>query len=207
MEESPRSSQSIRRISFDSVVENFRRSRRSVSVSERSDESNQSYRSRKVSLPTPSARRSSGASFFTFKKHGEQKRETVPRLENTYRLEPKATFPEGKIRQLITETLGTLKSHTYDPMHSPFQAKLLSSRLLDQVKQIHIDRYKLVCLVTIASKANQGMEIASRCLWNAEFDTFVSVKFEGNQFFAIATVYGIYYEWCFWPLEYWGTTL
>ncbi|KAJ7351678.1 hypothetical protein OS493_036093 [Desmophyllum pertusum] len=115
-------------------------------------------------------------------------------VENTYRMEPKVRFPEGKVRALIQEALDTLESHTYSASHSPFLAKLLSGRVLENVKQLNIERYKVVCLVTIGSKASQGLRLASRCLWNDQFDTFVSACFEGQEFFAVGTVYGVYFE-------------
>ena len=187
-----------RRISFDSSDDYFRRSHRSQSLGTLSDDgSTSSRRSRKASLPA--VPRTTGFSHFSFKKTpsiSEEKHQNVAKMENTYRLEPKSRFPEGKVRQIMTATLASsLVSHSYDPEHSPFQAKLLSGRLTDQVKQLKIERYKLVCLVTIGSKSRQGLKLASRCLWDPEHDTFVSVTHEGPGFFAVATLYGVYFEW------------
>ncbi|KAL9951871.1 hypothetical protein ACROYT_G044610 [Oculina patagonica] len=181
-----------RRISVDSSQ--GRQRRVSVdSVSER--KYSQEGTSRKISVP--GARRISGASYFSnWKKPAETcvKDDKKRCFENTYRLEPKIRFPEGKVRAVIKEALDTLVSHTYSANHSPFVAKLLSARVLENVKQLNIERYKVVCLVTIGSKERQGLRIASRCLWNDQFDTFVSVCFEGEHFFAVGTVYGVYFE-------------
>lgn len=73
-------------------------------------------------------------------------------------------------------------------------AKLLTTRILESVKQLNIERYKFVCLVTIGTKGSQDLRIASRCLWDDQFDTFVSVCFERQGFFAVGTVYGVYFE-------------
>ena len=151
--------------------------------------------SRRISL----SRRISAASFFSnLKKPTDAKdlqvRDKKNRFENTYRLEPKNRFPEGKVRTVIKDALETLKSHQYSATHSPFLAKLLSSRLLENVKQLNIERYKVVCVVTIGSKESQGLRIASRCLWNAKFDTSVSACLESERFFAVGTVYGVYFE-------------
>lgn len=153
----------------------------------------QDSHSRRISI----SRRISAASFFAnLKKPAvETKDEKFKRsFENTYRLEPKIRFPEGKVRTVIKEALDTLESHAYSANHTPFLVKLLSARILENVKHLNIERYKVVCLVTIGSKESQGLRIASRCLWNDQFDTFVSVSFEGETFFAVGTVYGIYYE-------------
>lgn len=166
-------------------------SQRRVSI-----ESNKSGTStRRISV----SRRFSASSFVsTFRKPTDTTERSQAKnnllFENTYHLEPKSHFPEGKVRAVINEALETLASHTYSATHSPFVAKLLSARLLESVKQLNIERYKVVCLVTIGSKESQGLRIASRCLWDVQFDTFVSVCFESARFFAVATVYGIYYE-------------
>ena len=198
--ESRRRSQSLR--STQSTNDNQRRisldsqSQRRVSIeSTKSDRKySQDNTSRKLSV----SRRISGSSFFSnFKKPPEPKdnlHDKKNRFENTYRLEPKSRFPEGKVRAVITEALETLTSHNYSPTHSPFLAKLLSARVLESVKQLNIERYKVVCLVTIGSKESQGLRIASRCLWNDRFDTFVTACFESERFFAVGTVYGVYYE-------------
>jgi len=149
------------------------------------------------SLSVSGARRISGASYFnTWKKPAEPtvKEDKKRCFENTYRMEPKIRFPEGKVRAVIKEALETLASHTYSANHSPFVAKLLSARVLENVKQLNIERYKVVCVVTIGSKERQGLRIASRCLWNDQFDTYVTACFEEDHFFAVGTVYGVYYE-------------
>ena len=156
-----------------------------------STESARSYRKLSqqdnTSRKTPGQRRISGASFFANFKKPDMKEQPLQdikvRFENTYRMEPKAHFPEGKVRSVIKEALDTLVSHNYNPTHSPFVAKLLSSRILENVKQLNVGRYKVVCLVTIGSKKSQDLRVASRCLWDSQFDTFVSVCFESEQFF------------------------
>ena len=75
-------------------------------------------------------------------------------FENTYRLEPKTRFPEIKVKAMLNEVLEKLGSHTYSPTNSPFLAKLLSTRVLEKVKRLNIEGYKIVCLVTIGSKVS-----------------------------------------------------
>ena len=51
-----------------------------------------------------------------------------------------------------------------------------------------------MCLVTIGSVEGQGIRVASRCLWDHETDSYASATFKNATLFAIATVFGIYYE-------------
>lgn len=184
-------SENLRRVSVDSSQSRQRR------LSVESVKSERKYSQDAASRNISGARRISGASYFSsWKKPAETtvKDDKKRCFENTYRMEPKTRFPEGKVRAVIKEALETLASHTYSANHSPFVAKLLSARVLENVKQLNIERYKVVCLVTIGSKERQGLRIASRCLWNDQFDTCVTACFEQEHFFAVGTVYGVYYE-------------
>ena len=191
-----------RRISVDSSEgghENHGRISVSSVVSDRKYSPNDGTRPRRMIMTHGfSPKRKSGASFIaSFTKAPEpndNSSASKKSFENTYRLEPKAHFPERRVRSVIEEALGTLLSHRYSASHSPFLAKLLSARVLENVKQLSIERYKVVCLVTIGSKVQQGLRIASRCLWDEHFDTFVTVSLEGEHFFAVGTVFGVYYE-------------
>lgn len=116
------------------------------------------------------------------------------RHENTFRMEPKSVFPVVKVRKIVKDVLSTLNTHKYDPKISSTQSKLLSQRILDEVRLLNIERYKLVCFVSIGTKARQGLRMTSRCLWNSEHDTYVSETLEKHAFFAVATLYACYFE-------------
>ncbi|EDO29797.1 predicted protein, partial [Nematostella vectensis] len=119
----------------------------------------------------------------------------IQKLENTYQVEPKRVFPTGEVKQIIHNTLqNALAESKYKEMNSSFVSQLLSQRVLDQVKSLDVQRYKLVCLVSIGSKSDQGMRVASRCLWHSEFDRFASASVENGSLFAVGTVYGVYFE-------------
>ena len=116
-------------------------------------------------------------------------------VENTYRTEPKRKFPEREVREIIRNSLeDMLARQTYTAGECGFLTKLLSSKIIEQVKSLNIERYKLVCLVNVGSKHGQGIKVASRCLWNAEYDTHVTATVENRTLFAVATVYGVYFE-------------
>ena len=116
-------------------------------------------------------------------------------IENTYRTEPKRKFPEIEVREIIRNSLeDMLARQTYTAHECSFLTKLLSSRIMEQVKSLNVERYKLVCLVNVGSKHNQGMVVASRCLWNAEYDTHVTATVENATLFAVGTIYGVYFE-------------
>ena len=116
-------------------------------------------------------------------------------VENTYRTKPKQKFPERDVEEIIRRSLqDMLEEQMYSAMECGFLTKLLSSRIIERVKSLNIERYKLVCLVNVGSKHNQGIRVASRCLWNEEVDTQATASVENSTLFAVATVFGIYFE-------------
>lgn len=64
-----------------------------------------------------------------------------------------------------------------------------------RVKELMIPRFKIICIVDIGQSNNQALLMGSRCLWDSTNDTYSSAEFRNNSLFAIAQVYGVYYEW------------
>ena len=66
--------------------------------------------------------------------------------------------------------------------------------VLEGMKQFKLDRYKIVCSVTIIQNTGQGIRQASRFLWNDKFDNWVDGTYTNSTIIAQATVYMLYYE-------------
>lgn len=87
-----------------------------------------------------------------------------------------------------------LKEEAYEPKSSRQMAKTLAEIIKSRVKELGYERYKLVCMVSIGQLKEQGFRMGSRCCWDAKWDTFASSSFKNKTLFAIATVWGVYYE-------------
>ena len=117
------------------------------------------------------------------------------RIENTYKLEPDRTFPDGAVREIIADALHRhLNGTIYDQRESPYKAKLISEDIKAKVKALNVDRYRVVCLVHLGSDTGQEIKIVSRALWSPQIDTFATSCFKSGNLFAVATVYGVYFE-------------
>ena len=128
---------------------------------------------------------------------GEQTSRRKPRLvyENTYQLEPNRKFEASKVKTIIDETLEShLKDEKYDPKSCRQLVKTLTEIIKGKVKDLVYERYKVVCLVTIGQLREQGFRMGSRCAWDAKRDTFATSNFKNKSLFAVATVWGVYYE-------------
>ncbi|XP_005111590.1 tctex1 domain-containing protein 1-B [Aplysia californica] len=117
------------------------------------------------------------------------------KFENTYQLEPAKRFPYATVRSIIKESMENLLSEEqYRPDFCRDMSKTLSDTIKARVKSLMIPRYKIICLVQIGELKAQGMRVGSRCLWDEANDTFSSHEFRNKSIYAVASVYGVYYE-------------
>ena len=116
--------------------------------------------------------------------------------ENSYRLQPDHKFHPKEVERVAEQVLvDNLQDINYEPVLCKRLSQELASKIMDSVKTLQIKRYKLIAVVSIGSiKERPGMQFGSRCLWNQETDTYASVKFTNGSLFAVAMVYGLYFE-------------
>ena len=118
-----------------------------------------------------------------------------PKIENTYQMEPAKKFPEANVRDILKEVLAeTLAEVNYEPNTCRQLTKTISDDVRHRVKEMRIPRYKIICLVHIGKLGKQAMRVGSRCLWDTNFDTYTSYEYKNGSIFAVATVYGVYFE-------------
>lgn len=116
-------------------------------------------------------------------------------MENTFKMAPDRKFPERDVRSILEEILTErLAEAKYDAEQCRQLSKTISDTVKNRVKDLNIQRYKIICLVHIGQLGNQAMRIGSRCLWDTNCDTFASFDFKNGSLFASATVYGVYFE-------------
>ena len=117
------------------------------------------------------------------------------KYENTYKMEPSNAFPETTIKRLVEKILiRELKDAKYDPNDCRQLTTRISDIVKSQIKDLELERYKLVCIVHIGQLGNQEVKVGSRCLWDVKLDTYTSAEYQNTSLFAIATVFGIYFE-------------
>ena len=121
----------------------------------------------------------------------------VPKLANTYKLGPDEDkrFRCKDVKDVIDSVLESrLKGQLYDADKCKILLPSIADEIKDQVKLLGFERFKLVCLVTIGKLNNQGVRVASRCLWDTATDRMATSSFCGDDLFASAVVFGVYRE-------------
>lgn len=121
----------------------------------------------------------------------------VVKMENTYKMVPDdgKEIQTSKIKRLVQHTLEShLADETYCPYRSSKMACDLSGIIKNQMKDMNFPRYKFICHVIIGQCGGQGMQISSRCVWAPTTDNYEYITYTNGSLFAVATIYGIYYE-------------
>ncbi|XP_028404781.1 tctex1 domain-containing protein 1-B-like [Dendronephthya gigantea] len=118
-----------------------------------------------------------------------------PRLANTYQMEPERKFKPTEIQKLVYNVLEErLEDTSYDPDKCRFLVVSLANEIRHRVKQMGFARYKIVCTVDMGSIAEQGLRVASRCLWDKVQDSLGTATYKNESLFAVGTVFGVYHE-------------
>ncbi|XP_077993138.1 dynein light chain Tctex-type 5-B-like [Glandiceps talaboti] len=116
--------------------------------------------------------------------------------EPTYQMEPNRKIRSHEVEEVAQSVLNAyLKNLDYDAETSRRLSQQLAGVIMEKVKALGFKRYKVVAVVSIGSiKEKPGMNFGSRCLWDPKLDTFVTVQFTNGSLFAVAMIYGLYYE-------------
>jgi len=55
-------------------------------------------------------------------------------------------------------------------------------------------RYKIAVHVYIGEVKGQGVKIASKCLWDPQFDNYAHYSYHNERVFGVGIVFGTYFE-------------
>ena len=86
-----------------------------------------------------------------------------------------------------------------DWSHGTNDFETLTNEIADAIKikcleSFKMTRYKLIVMVTMGQKKDQGVVISSRCLWDTSTDNYVTVYFQNQHVWSSALVFGLYVD-------------
>lgn len=117
------------------------------------------------------------------------------RVENTFKLSPddNKRFFAFKLQPHILDILKdmTLKAENDSKGHHHLTREL-AERIRNEAKTYGYPRYKIVVFVAAGDNVGQDVRVASRCLWNTEFDNCVSASHNTKTLWTSAVVYVFY---------------
>ncbi|XP_053929078.1 dynein light chain Tctex-type 5 isoform X2 [Cuculus canorus] len=108
---------------------------------------------------------------------------------------PRERFPVAAVDAILEDVVGSYaREQRYEPARCGELAKDMAEVIKARVKGLMIPRYKIVVVTYIGQLNEQSMQIGSRCLWDPASDTFSSYTVKNTSLFALANVYGVYFE-------------
>lgn len=119
------------------------------------------------------------------------------KMQNTYRTEPNDAdkFNATKVTKTVTSIMESfLSGEEYEHHKCSKLAQSLTDVIKARVREMHFPRYKIVCDVILGQNTDQGVHCTSRCVWNTSTDNYACATYKNNSIFAIAMVYGTYFE-------------
>eukprot|EP00929_Paragymnodinium_shiwhaense_P120451 TRINITY_DN923_c0_g2_i1.p2 TRINITY_DN923_c0_g2~~TRINITY_DN923_c0_g2_i1.p2 ORF type:complete len:128 (+),score=35.84 TRINITY_DN923_c0_g2_i1:106-489(+) len=117
--------------------------------------------------------------------------------ENSYIMQPKEEekfLPSkvtGAIKRVMDEYLKDKEYYAEDAKHWTLD---LSNDVKAAVKELNINRHKIIVQVVLGEQGDQGIRVASKCLWDVTADNWASYTFQNQTIFAVCMVFACYYE-------------
>ncbi|WAR00372.1 TC1D1-like protein [Mya arenaria] len=121
----------------------------------------------------------------------------IIKYENTFKTGPDSDkkFSQTRVQQLANEVLEReLEGESYCPNTAGRLACNVANVIKNEVKQLNMPRYKIICQVIITDTKDQAMEAASKFLWDQNTDNHVCATFANAHLSAYAIVYAVYFE-------------
>eukprot|EP01039_Chlorochromonas_danica_P005984 gene5984-6589_t len=115
----------------------------------------------------------------------------------TYRMEPEENerFYSSKARIIADKIIAEeLREAVYDED----EAKTWSLNISDKVREAVVEslgkssRFKVVVQTTIGQLKDQGVRVASRCLWDPTTDNYAACSFSNTSLFCSVLVFALY---------------
>ncbi|XP_072723363.1 dynein light chain Tctex-type protein 2B isoform X4 [Ciconia boyciana] len=91
---------------------------------------------------------------------------------------PASSAVKECIHAILKEKLANVQ---YIPEEMPQLTKSLSETIKDRLKEEGFDRYKMVVQVVIGEQRGEGVNMAARCFWDADTDSYAHDVFMNLQ--------------------------
>ncbi|XP_051161635.1 dynein light chain Tctex-type 5-like isoform X1 [Leptopilina boulardi] len=116
-------------------------------------------------------------------------------IANSYRLESQNPFSAESVEKILETWMNNiLENASYDANESPRLCAQIATEIRNRVEMLEFDRYKIVVVVTIVEKENQGITSSMACVWDSQRDNYAKYVLETLTFIAYCCVYGVYCE-------------
>ena len=114
-----------------------------------------------------------------------------------YQMKPRpgAKFSKVEVEKMIQKVLkDRFADQPYVWDNCQQQSKEATADIQKTLEEMGYNRYKLIVQLTIVEAANQGLRIASRCLWDPDVDNFAEYTLSTTTMHVNAVAFALYWE-------------
>ena len=72
------------------------------------------------------------------------------------------------------------------------EAKMFSDLIKTEIKELKLNRYKIIVQTYIGEQKNQGMSLVNKCFWDSQTDHVITEKYSNDVVFVVLVVYLVY---------------
>ncbi|XP_014217426.1 tctex1 domain-containing protein 2 [Copidosoma floridanum] len=94
------------------------------------------------------------------------------------------------IHNVLFDQLSTKK---YDRIEGQKWSKDIANIIRNKIKELDVKKYKFVVNVVIGERVGAGVKMGTRCIWDAEADSYAHDSFTNDTLFCVAAVYAVYH--------------
>ena len=93
------------------------------------------------------------------------------------------------IYNLMTKKFNT---QSFSPETSLAEVKEFADLVKTELRQLKLDRYKIIVQAFIGEQKDQGVSLVNKCFWDSEVDYCITNQYMNDQIFVVAVVYLVY---------------
>lgn len=119
----------------------------------------------------------------------------TPVAEPVYQIRPQLheKFKPLSAKEVIHNVLfDQLSAKSYDAQEAVQWTRDIADIIKEKVKELKFNRYKYMVNVVLGEQHGAGVKMGTRCIWDAEADTYAYDSFINDTIFCVATVYAVY---------------
>ncbi|GAB1865924.1 Tektin [Camponotus japonicus] len=103
-------------------------------------------------------------------------------------------FKPLSAKEIIHDVLfDQLATKSYDAQAAAQWTKDIADVIERKIKDLQFKRYKYIVNVVLGQQHGAGVKIGTRCIWDAEADTYAYDSFINDSIFCMAIVYAVYF--------------
>ncbi|XP_076303153.1 dynein light chain Tctex-type protein 2B [Lasioglossum baleicum] len=122
--------------------------------------------------------------------------ETATPEQPVYQMRPQLheKFKPLSAKEVIHNVLfDQLSAKTYDAQEAAQWTRDIADIIREKVKDLKFKRYKYIVNVVLGEQHGAGVKMGTRCIWDAEADSYAYDNFLNDTIFCVATVYAVYF--------------